>query len=176
MASQMWDPFIKTMLAPGDAGNGHGGEVINMLDDTTDIVSLALVQEGSGATGYEFDEADDFRDSVEGGGASIATATVSSGTAAIITPAFEVKSDDSGYGAGGIGWYGAPHTVANAMTGVGDGTETVDAIVIYIDVGTAATDPLVCWIDGFTGNGFTPNSSTIEITWDTGANRIFQIG
>lgn len=44
---------------------------------------------------------------------------------------------------------------------------TVEALVIYIDTGTAGTSRLVAFIDtGVTGLPVTPNGGNIGITWD----------
>lgn len=44
---------------------------------------------------------------------------------------------------------------------------TVEALVIYIDTGSAATSRLVAYIDtGVTGLPVTPNGGNINITWD----------
>lgn len=52
-------------------------------------------------------------------------------------------------------------------------TKTVGALVIYKDTGSAATSPLIAYIDGFTA--ITPNGGDIAVAWDSGTNRIFQI-
>lgn len=44
---------------------------------------------------------------------------------------------------------------------------SVEALVIYIDTGTAGTSPLVAFIDtGVTGLPVTPNGGNIAITWN----------
>jgi hypothetical protein len=67
---------------------------------------------------------------------------------------------------------GATKTVTN---GVFDGADvtysavtgnSVEALVIYVDTGTAGTSPLVAYIDtGVTGLPVTPNGGDISITW-----------
>ena len=52
-------------------------------------------------------------------------------------------------------------------------SKTVGALVIYKDTGSAATSPVILYIDGFTA--ITPNGGNITITWDTGANKIFAL-
>lgn len=42
---------------------------------------------------------------------------------------------------------------------------TVEALVIYVDTGSAATSPLVAYIDTATGLPVTPNGGDITITW-----------
>jgi hypothetical protein len=47
-------------------------------------------------------------------------------------------------------------------------------MVIYVDTGTAATSPLVAYIDsGVTGLPVTPNGGNISITWN--ASGIFAL-
>lgn len=44
---------------------------------------------------------------------------------------------------------------------------TVEALVIYIDTGTAGTSRLVAYLDtGITGLPVTPNGGNIGVTWD----------
>jgi hypothetical protein len=75
------------------------------------------------------------------------------------------------------GVVGTPQTVANTTVtnGVFDGDNvtytsvtgnTVEALIIYIDTGVAATSRLVAYIDSsVTGLPVTPNSGDISITW-----------
>lgn len=75
---------------------------------------------------------------------------------------------------------GATKTYAN---GVFDGADvtftavtgnTVEAIVIYIDTGTASTSRLVAYIDtGVTGLPVTPNGGDISVSWN--ASGIFAL-
>ena len=51
---------------------------------------------------------------------------------------------------------------------------TAEALIIYIDTGTAATSPLVAFIDvGVTGLPVTPNGGNINIVWN--ASGIFAL-
>lgn len=44
---------------------------------------------------------------------------------------------------------------------------TAEALIIYIDTGTAGTSPLVAFIDvGVTGLPVTPNGGNIAVTWN----------
>lgn len=52
-------------------------------------------------------------------------------------------------------------------------TKTIGALVIYKDTGTAATSPLIAYIDGFTA--ITPNGGDVAVSWDSGTNRVFQL-
>lgn len=51
---------------------------------------------------------------------------------------------------------------------------TVEALVIYIDTGTAGTSRLVAYLDtGVTGLPLTPNGGNVDITWN--ASGIFAL-
>ena len=52
---------------------------------------------------------------------------------------------------------------------------TVEAIVIFLDTGTAANDLLIAYIDTATGLPVTPNGGDITVAWDGGANKIFKL-
>ncbi len=54
-----------------------------------------------------------------------------------------------------------------------DGSKTVQALVIYKDTGSAATSPVIAYIDGF--SAVTPNGGDITISWDNGASKIFAL-
>jgi hypothetical protein len=67
---------------------------------------------------------------------------------------------------------GATKSVTNGVFDGADVTYTavtgnsVEALVIYVDTGTADTSPLVAYIDtGVTGLPVTPNGGNISITW-----------
>lgn len=67
----------------------------------------------------------------------------------------------------------ATKTFANGVFNADDVTYTsvtgnsAEAIVLYIDTGTAGTSPLVAFIDtGVTGLPVTPNGGNISITWN----------
>ena len=80
---------------------------------------------------------------------------------------------------------GTPQTIGSKTytNGVFDGSDvtftavsgnTVEALIIYIDTGTAGTSPLVAFIDtGVTGLPVTPNGGDITITWN--ASGIFAL-
>jgi len=83
------------------------------------------------------------------------------------------------------GVVGTPQTIANqtVTNGVFDGDNvtftnvtgnSVEALIIYIDTGTASTSRLVAYIDtGVTGLPVTPNGGDISITWN--ASGIFAL-
>ena len=50
-----------------------------------------------------------------------------------------------------------------------------EAVVMYKDTGSAATSPLIAYIDTATGLPVTPNGADITVTWDNGSNKIFKL-
>jgi hypothetical protein len=75
---------------------------------------------------------------------------------------------------------GATKSVTNGVFDGGDVTfptvtgNTVEALVIYVDTGSAATSPLVAYIDtSVTGLPVTPNGGDITVTWN--ASGIFAL-
>lgn len=113
------------------------------VDYDTDNIQCALLDTGT----YTFSAAHNFRDDFSGVVASAADANFAS------------------------------KTVANGVADAADLTYTavsgasIEALGIYRNVGTAATDDLIAFIDGF--SAVTPNGGDITVTWDSGANRIF---
>jgi hypothetical protein len=83
------------------------------------------------------------------------------------------------------GVVGTPQTIGSKTftDGVFDGSDvsftsvtgnSVEALVIYIDTGTAGTSPLIAYIDtSVTGLPVTPNGGDISITWN--ASGIFAL-
>lgn len=50
-----------------------------------------------------------------------------------------------------------------------------EALVVYKDTGSAATSPLIAYIDTAGGLPVTPNGGDILVSWDNGANKIFKL-
>ena len=65
------------------------------------------------------------------------------------------------------GVFDADDAVFSAVSGA-----SVEAVVIYKDTGSAATSPLIIFIDGIS---VTPNGGSITIQFDSGANKIFAL-
>ena len=60
------------------------------------------------------------------------------------------------------GVFDAADITFTAVTGA-----TVEAIVLFLDTGTASTDKLICYIDSASsGLPVTPNGGDIKITWN----------
>lgn len=67
-----------------------------------------------------------------------------------------------------LGVYDADNITFSSVTG-----DPSEALVIYKDTGTAATSPLIAYIDTATGLPVTPNGGDITITWN--ASGIFSV-
>lgn len=107
---------------------------------------------------------------------------------ALVDTAIYTFSDTHEFLSSLSGVVGTAQTIANTTVGtvaaaVFDGDNvtftavsgaSVEAIVIYIDTGTAGTSRLVAYLDtGVTGLPVTPNSGDITITWN--ASGIFKM-
>lgn len=69
-----------------------------------------------------------------------------------------------------LGVADAADVTFSAVTG-----DQSEALVIYRDTGSAATSPLIAYIDTATGLPVTPNGADITVTWDNGSNKIFAL-
>lgn len=113
---------------------------------------------------------------------------LSSGTvkvALVDTGVYTYSSTHQFYSSVSSAAVGTPQTIGSKTftNGVFDGADvtftavtgnSVEALVIYIDTGTAATSPLVAYIDtSVTGLPVTPNGGDITITWN--ASGIFAL-
>jgi hypothetical protein len=127
-----------------------GTEGIDLLTDTIKVVLLDL-------TKYTYSAAHQFlSDLVGDNDPRIGTAQQ------ITTPALDDTGVFSGNG-----------VTFSALTG-----NTVGAMAIYKDTGTAATSPLIGYYDhDINGNpiSITPNGTDLTVTWDTGANKILRV-
>ena len=53
--------------------------------------------------------------------------------------------------------------------------DTSEGVVIYKDTGSAATSPLLIYIDSITGFPLATNGGDITAAWDNGASKIFSL-
>lgn len=109
-------------------------------------VKVSLIDTGS----YTYSAAHQFYSSVPGG-AIVATSGNLTGKTFSATAVFD-----------------AADVTYTAVTGAQS-----EALIIWIDTGTAATSPLVAFFDTVTGLPVLPNGGNITITWD--ASGIFQL-
>lgn len=68
------------------------------------------------------------------------------------------------------GLFDAADATFSAVSGA-----TVEALIIWVDTGSSATSPLIAFIDSATGLPVTPNGGNIDVAWDNGTNKIFQL-
>lgn len=80
-----------------------------------------------------------------------------------------------------------PQTLASKsiVTGVFDAADITftavtagdvsEGVVLYVDSGSAATSPLLAYIDTITGFPLTTNGGDILVQWDGGDNKIFSL-
>lgn len=105
--------------------------------------------------------------------------------ALVDTGVYTYSSTDQFYSSVSSAVVGTPQTIGSKTftNGVFDGADvtytsvtgnSVEALVIYVDTGSAATSPLVAYIDtSVTGLPVTPNGGDITITWN--ASGIFAL-
>lgn len=113
---------------------------------------------------------------------------LSSGTvkvALVDTGVYTYNSADQFYSTLSSAVVGTPQTIGSKTftNGVFDGADatftavtgnSVEALVLYVDTGTASTSPLIAYIDtSVTGLPVTPNGGDITITWN--ASGIFAL-
>ncbi len=105
--------------------------------------------------------------------------------ALVDTGVYTYNSADQFYTSVSSAVVGTPQTIGSKTftNGVFDGGDvtftavtgaSVEALVLYVDTGTAGTSPLVAYIDtSVTGLPVTPNGGDISITWN--ASGIFAL-
>lgn len=98
--------------------------------------------------------------------------------ALVDTGVYTYNSADQFYSSVSSAVVGTPQTIGSKTftNGVFDGADvtftavtgnSVEALVIYIDTGSASTSPLVAYIDtSVTGLPVTPNGGDITVTWN----------
>ena len=98
--------------------------------------------------------------------------------ALVDTGVYTYNSADQFYSSVSSAVVGTPQTIGSKTftNGVFDGADvtytavtgnSVEALVIYIDTGTASTSPLVAYIDtSVTGLPVTPNGGDITVAWN----------
>lgn len=104
---------------------------------------------------------------------------------ALVTSGYTYSATDQFYSSVSASVVGTPQTIGTKTftNGVFDGADVtfsavtgsqVTRLVIYIDTGSAATSPLVAYLDtGVTNLPVTPNGGDIAITWN--ASGIFAL-
>jgi hypothetical protein len=148
MANALYPKFKEALL-----NQAAGTAAINLSSDTN--IKVALVNITGSTNAYTYSSSHQYFSSV------------STNSAAVV-----------GISATGL----ANKTVTNGVfdaddvtfTGV-SGTNVIGALVIYKDTNTAASSPLIAFLDSGTGLSITPNGGSVTVSWDSGANRIFAL-
>lgn len=117
-----------------------------------------------------------FKESALQAGVNMSSGTVK--VALVDTGTYTYSTTHQYYSSVSAAAVGTPQTIGSKTftDGVFDGSDvsfsavtgnSVEALVIYIDTGSAATSPLIAFIDtGVTGLPVTPNGGAINITWN----------
>ena len=117
-----------------------------------------------------------FKESALQAGVNMSSGTIK--VALVNTGSYTYSSTDQFYSAVTAAAVGTPQTIGSKTftNGVFSGANvtftavtgsTASALVIYLDTGTAATSPLIAYIDtSVTGLPVTPNGGDIGITWN----------
>lgn len=125
---------------------GREGFLDGSIDWDTDTIKVALVDTGTYTVNLSVHDFYDDVTGVVGTPQTLASKTVTSGVA------------------------DAADVTFTSVTG-----NSVEALVIYKDTGTASTSRLIAYIDTATGLPVTPNGGNITVAWDNGANKIFKL-
>lgn len=133
---------------------GKGREAIaGSLDLSADNIKAVLVHTSAGGTPYTASiDVDQFLSDVPAGSRIATSGNLASKTLT-------------------LGVFNAANVTFTAVTGA-----QVDVVVVYKDTGSAATSPLIAYIDtASSGLPVVPNGGDITVQWDTGANKIFKL-
>lgn len=147
MANTVYTPYKNALLSASTAG-------VAAPDLLTASIKAALVSIAGGATNYTFSAAHQFFSTANVPTASIIAAGVvlpgKTISALAITPAI--------FSATAVNW-----------TGIASYTSTAQAVILYFDTGTAATSPLLGYLDTMS-SGFplaSPITGNVSLTWAT---------
>lgn len=120
------------------------------LDWLTDDIKVALVRDYTASPTTH-----DFLDDVTGGGGGTIVATSANLASKTATAGVADAAD---------------FTFSSVSAG-----DPCEHLVIYQDTGVASTSPIIASIDTATGLPITPNGGDIEVTFDSGSNKIFKL-
>ncbi len=148
MANALYPKFKEALL-----NQAAGTAAINLSSDTN--IKVALVNITGSTNAYTYSSSHQYFNSVSTNSAAIVSTNYATLTAKTVTNGV-FDADDV------------------TFTGV-SGTNVIGALVIYKDTGTAASSPLIAFLDSGTGLSITPNGGSVTVSWDSGANRIFAL-
>jgi hypothetical protein len=148
MANALYPKFKEALL-----NQAAGTAAINLSSDTN--IKVALVNITGSTNAYTYSSSHQYFSSVSTNSAAV-VGTSATGLANKTVTNGVFDADDV------------------TFTGV-SGTNVIGALVIYKDTNTAASSPLIAFLDSGTGLSITPNGGSVTVSWDSGANRIFAL-
>ena len=148
MANALYPKFKEALL-----NQAAGTAAINLSSDTN--IKVALVNITGSTNAYTYSSSHQYFSSVSTNSAAVVSTNYATLTAKTVTNGV-FDADDV------------------TFTGV-SGTNVIGALVVYKDTGTAASSPLIAFLDSGTGLSITPNGGSVTVSWDSGANRIFAL-
>jgi hypothetical protein len=147
MANALYPKFKEALL-----NQAAGTAAINLSSDTN--IKVALVNISGSTNAYTYSSSHQYFSSVSTNSTAVVGTSGALGSKTVTNGVFD--ADDV------------------TVTGV-SGTNVIGALVIYKDTGTAASSPLIAFLDSGTGLSITPNGGSVTVSWDSGANRIFAL-
>jgi hypothetical protein len=147
MANALYPKFKEALL-----NQAAGTAAINLSSDTN--IKVALVNISGSTNAYTYSSSHQYFSSVSTNSAAVVGDSATLGSKTVTNGVFD---------AGDV-----------TFTGV-SGTNVIGALVIYKDTGTAASSPLIAFLDSGTGLSITPNGGSVTVSWDSGASRIFAL-
>jgi hypothetical protein len=147
MANALYPKFKEALL-----NQAAGTAAINLSSDTS--IKVALVNISGSTNAYTYSSSHQYFSSVSTNSAAVVGTSGALGNKTVTNGVFD--ADDV------------------TVTGV-SGTNVIGALVIYKDTNTAASSPLIAFLDSGTGLSITPNGGSVTVSWDSGANRIFAL-
>jgi hypothetical protein len=147
MANALYPKFKEALL-----NQAAGTAAINLSSDTS--IKVALVNISGSTNAYTYSSSHQYFSSVSTNSVAVVGTSGALGNRTVTNGVFD--ADDV------------------TVTGV-SGTNVIGALVIYKDTGTAASSPLIAFLDSGTGLSITPNGGSVTVSWDSGANRIFAL-
>ena len=151
MANALYPKFKEALL-----NQAAGTAAINLSSDTN--IKVALVNISGSTNAYTYSSSHQYFSSVSTNSAAVVGISATGlANKTVATPAGGVFDADD-----------------VTFTGI-SGTNVIGALVIYKDTGTAASSPLIAFLDSGTGLSITPNGGSVTVSWDSGANRIFAL-
>jgi len=147
MANALYPKFKEALL-----NQAAGTSAINLSSDTN--IKVALVNISGSTNAYTYSSSHQYFSSVSTNSAAVVATSGALGNKTVTNGVFD--ADDV------------------TVTGV-SGTNVIGALVIYKDTNTAASSPLIAFLDSGTGLSITPNGGSVTVSWDSGANRIFAL-